>query len=114
MLELIASRMQPSHFYNVINELRKRVSTLEKKLNPLAEDDWTIESCWPMIEFLMPTDTKISRERWPPRLVATAAETELQQPVIFAIHQNRVGRIAVNAIITKRTHRKRGSTFISR
>jgi len=30
-----------SHFYNVINELRKRVSTLEKKLNPLAKDDWT-------------------------------------------------------------------------
>jgi len=30
-----------SHFYNVINELRKRVSTLEKKLNPLAKDDRT-------------------------------------------------------------------------
>jgi hypothetical protein len=29
-----------SHFYNVTNELRDRVSTLEKKLNPLAED-WT-------------------------------------------------------------------------
>jgi hypothetical protein len=24
-----------SHFYNVINELRRRVSTLEKKLKPL-------------------------------------------------------------------------------
>jgi hypothetical protein len=30
-----------SHFYNVINELRERVSTLEKKLNPLAKDDQT-------------------------------------------------------------------------
>jgi hypothetical protein len=30
-----------SHFYNVTNELRDRVSTLEKKLNPLAKDDWT-------------------------------------------------------------------------
>jgi hypothetical protein len=29
-----------SHFYNVINELRERVSTLEKKLKPLAKDDW--------------------------------------------------------------------------
>jgi hypothetical protein len=28
-----------SHFYNVINELRRRVSTLEKKLEPLAKDD---------------------------------------------------------------------------
>ena len=28
-----------SHFYNVINELRERVSTLEKKLKPLAKDD---------------------------------------------------------------------------
>jgi len=28
-----------SHFYNVINELRKRVSTLEKKLKTLAKDD---------------------------------------------------------------------------
>ena len=28
-----------SHFYNVINELRERVSTLEKKLNPLAKDE---------------------------------------------------------------------------
>jgi len=28
-----------SHFYNVINELRRRVSTLEKKLKPLAIDD---------------------------------------------------------------------------
>jgi hypothetical protein len=27
-----------SQFYNVINELRRRVSTLEKKLNPLAKD----------------------------------------------------------------------------
>jgi hypothetical protein len=27
------------HFYNVINELRERVSTLEKKLKPLAKDD---------------------------------------------------------------------------
>jgi hypothetical protein len=26
-----------SHFYNVINELRKRVSTLEKKSKPLAK-----------------------------------------------------------------------------
>ena len=26
-----------SHFYNVINELRRRVSTLEKKLKPLAK-----------------------------------------------------------------------------
>ena len=30
-----------SHFYNVINELRRRVSTLEKKLKPLAKDDLT-------------------------------------------------------------------------
>jgi hypothetical protein len=29
-----------SHFYNVTNELRDRVSTLEKKLNPLAKG-WT-------------------------------------------------------------------------
>ena len=28
-----------SHFYNVIDELRRRVSTLEKKLKPLAKDD---------------------------------------------------------------------------
>jgi hypothetical protein len=28
-----------SHFYNVINELRTRVSTLEKKLKPLAKND---------------------------------------------------------------------------
>ena len=28
-----------SHFYNVINELRRRVSTLEKKLEPLAKDE---------------------------------------------------------------------------
>ena len=28
-----------SHFYNVINELRRRVSTLEKKLKPLGKDD---------------------------------------------------------------------------
>jgi predicted nucleic acid-binding Zn-ribbon protein len=28
-----------SHFYNVINELRRRVSTLEKKLKTLAKDD---------------------------------------------------------------------------
>jgi hypothetical protein len=27
------------HFYYVINELRRRVSTLEKKLKPLAKDD---------------------------------------------------------------------------
>ena len=27
-----------SHFYNVIDELRRRVSTLEKKLEPLAKD----------------------------------------------------------------------------
>jgi hypothetical protein len=26
-----------SHFYNVINELRRRVSTLEKKSKPLAK-----------------------------------------------------------------------------
>ena len=31
-----------SHFYNVINELRRRVSTLEKKSKPLAKDDRTI------------------------------------------------------------------------
>jgi hypothetical protein len=30
-----------SHFSNVINELRSRVSTLEKQLKPLAKDDWT-------------------------------------------------------------------------
>src|SRR5262249_34411729 len=36
-----------------------------------------IESCWRMIEFLMPTDTKIFRERWPSRLMATAAEGRL-------------------------------------
>jgi hypothetical protein len=40
MFELIASKMQSvisaiSHFYSVINELRRRVSTLEKKLKPL-------------------------------------------------------------------------------
>ena len=29
-----------SRFYNVINELRERVSTLEKGLKPLAKDDW--------------------------------------------------------------------------
>jgi hypothetical protein len=28
-----------SHFYNVINELRGRVSTLEKKLKRLAKDE---------------------------------------------------------------------------
>jgi hypothetical protein len=28
-----------SHFYNVINELRRRVSTLEKKSKPLAKKD---------------------------------------------------------------------------
>jgi len=28
-----------SHFYSVINELRRRVSTLEKKLEPLAKDE---------------------------------------------------------------------------
>jgi hypothetical protein len=27
-----------SHFYNVINDLRGRVSTLEKQLKPLAKD----------------------------------------------------------------------------
>jgi predicted RNase H-like nuclease (RuvC/YqgF family) len=27
-----------SHFYNVINELSRRVSTLEKKLEPLAKN----------------------------------------------------------------------------
>ena len=27
-----------SHFYNVINELRRDVLTLEKNLNPLAKD----------------------------------------------------------------------------
>jgi len=27
-----------SHFYNVINELRRHVSTLEKQLKPLAKD----------------------------------------------------------------------------
>jgi hypothetical protein len=30
-----------SHFYNVTKELRDRVSTLEKKLNPLAKQGWT-------------------------------------------------------------------------
>jgi hypothetical protein len=30
-----------SHFYNVISQLRERVSTLEKKLNFLAKDDRT-------------------------------------------------------------------------
>jgi len=29
-----------SHFYNVINELRERVSALGKKLNPPAKDEW--------------------------------------------------------------------------
>jgi hypothetical protein len=29
-----------SHFYNVIHELRERVSTLEKKSKPLAKDEW--------------------------------------------------------------------------
>jgi hypothetical protein len=33
-----------------------------------------------MIEFLMPTDTKIFRVRWPPRLVATAGEERLNIP----------------------------------
>jgi hypothetical protein len=28
-----------SHFYNVINELRRRVSTLDKKSKPLAKDE---------------------------------------------------------------------------
>jgi hypothetical protein len=28
-----------SHFYNVINELRRRVSMLEKKSKPLAKDE---------------------------------------------------------------------------
>jgi predicted RNase H-like nuclease (RuvC/YqgF family) len=28
-----------SHFYKVINELRRRVSMLEKKLKPLAKDE---------------------------------------------------------------------------
>jgi hypothetical protein len=28
-----------SHFYNVANQLRRRVSALEKKLKPLAKDD---------------------------------------------------------------------------
>ena len=28
-----------NHFYYVMNELRRRVSTLEKKLKPLAKDD---------------------------------------------------------------------------
>jgi len=28
-----------SHLYNVINELRRRVSRLEKKLRPLAKDE---------------------------------------------------------------------------
>ena len=28
-----------SHFYNVINELRRRVSTQEKKSKPLAKDE---------------------------------------------------------------------------
>ena len=48
------------HFYNVIDELRRRVSTLEKKLKPLAKDHYT-NGITRMIEFLaqMPTDTKI-------------------------------------------------------
>jgi hypothetical protein len=33
-----------SHFYNVINELRRRVSTLEKKLKPLPKDDYGSKS----------------------------------------------------------------------
>jgi hypothetical protein len=37
VLELIASKDAISHFYNVINELRRRVSTLEKKSKPLAK-----------------------------------------------------------------------------
>jgi len=28
-----------NHFYYVMNELRRRVSTLEKKLKPLAKDE---------------------------------------------------------------------------
>jgi hypothetical protein len=36
-----------------------------------------------MIEFLMPTDTKIFRERWPSRLVVTATATrEMKAPQI--------------------------------
>ena len=48
------------HFYNVINELRRRVSTLEKKLKPLAKDHYT-NGITRMIEFLaqMPTGEKI-------------------------------------------------------
>jgi chaperonin cofactor prefoldin len=31
-----------NHFYNVINELRERLSTMEKKLNALTrKDHWT-------------------------------------------------------------------------
>jgi len=39
VLELIYLEDAISHFYNVINELRRRVSALEKKLKPLAKDD---------------------------------------------------------------------------
>ena len=38
ILELIVSRIQSVIIYNVINELRERVSTLEKKLKLLAKD----------------------------------------------------------------------------
>jgi hypothetical protein len=53
-----------SHFYNVINELRRRVSTLEKKSKAFSQKmSRLIESCWRVIEFLaqMPTGTKIFR-----------------------------------------------------
>jgi prefoldin subunit 5 len=36
-----------SHFYNAINELRSRVSTLEKKLEPLAKD--VVAEAGPMV-----------------------------------------------------------------
>jgi hypothetical protein len=36
-----------SHFYNVIDELRRRVSTLEKKLEPLAKD--VVAEAGPMV-----------------------------------------------------------------
>jgi hypothetical protein len=39
MLGLIASTMQSVISTDVMNQLRERVSTLEKKLNALAKDD---------------------------------------------------------------------------
>ena len=36
-----------SHFYNVINELRSRVSRLEKKLKPFSQRPWRVPGCMP-------------------------------------------------------------------